>query len=191
MHIPGRSLFTLSPKNLARPTGFGWIFDIFFRKHACWHRRFRIENRLLLRGITAAWSYGMLESQLAILAAVKAPAHFLTVLASTSEILLRNGIFGWFSHMLYRIGPRFQKCVRIWSRALQKKVTAVGRYVIFSLFKCTYMGAQVQPIFNQEAAMFFKVLFWEKYQKFGQIRLVYLAKFSGDSVKRVLPGMRS
>ena len=133
MHIPGRSLFTPSPKNLARPTGFGWIFDIFFRKHACWHRRFRIENRLLLRGITAAWSYGMLESQLAILAAVKAPAHFLTVLASTSEILLRNGIFGWFSHMLYRIGPRFQKCVRIWSRALQKKVTAVGRYVNFTL----------------------------------------------------------
>ena len=63
-----------------------------------------------------------------------------TILASMSEILLRIGIFGWFSHMLYRIAPRFQKCVRIWDSALQKKVTAVGRYVIFPLFNCAYLG---------------------------------------------------
>ena len=42
--------------------------------------------------------------------------------------------------MLYRIAPRLQKCVRISNRAPQKKVTDVGRYVIFLLFKCTYLG---------------------------------------------------
>ena len=36
-----------------------------------------------------------------------------TVLASTSEIQLRIGIFGWFSHILYKILPRSQRTFQI------------------------------------------------------------------------------
>ena len=54
-----------------------------------------------------------------------------TVLASTSEIRLRIGIFGWFSHILYKILPRSQRTFPIQNPLPLQKVTLVQLNLIF------------------------------------------------------------
>ena len=54
-----------------------------------------------------------------------------TVLASTSEIRLRIGIFGWFSHILYKILPRSQRTFPIQNPLPLQKVMLVQLNPIF------------------------------------------------------------